>query len=74
MEPFQITQNLSDAGCEEPLINEFWRLWREGSRTRCVALLEQHRLHLLERYHREQKRIDCLDYLLYQLNQTRSER
>ena len=39
MEPFQITQNLSDAGCEEPLIDEFWRLWRgrEPNAVRCAA-------------------------------------
>ena len=32
--------------------------------------LEAHRKTLLQRLHREQKYIDCLDYLVYQLKQT----
>ena len=32
-----------------------------------AALLARHRCLLLERCHAEQRRIDCLDYLIYQL-------
>ena len=32
-----------------------------------LRLLSGHRKNLLERLHREEKRIDCLDYLLYQM-------
>jgi len=33
------------------------------------CLFHCHRQRLLERCHREQKKIDCLDYLVYQLQQ-----
>ena len=72
MNAFQhtVTQNLRDAGCPEPQIGEFWRFWQEGRWKQSFDLLEKHRSQLLENCHREQKRIDCLDYLLYQLRQT----
>ena len=33
-----------------------------------VKLLEQHRKRLLEKVHMNEKRIDCLDYLVFQMN------
>ena len=35
-----------------------------------LRLLNQHRRLLLDAMHREQKRIDCLDYLLYQIRKS----
>ena len=32
-----------------------------------LRLLTAHRRHLLDTLHQEQKRIDCLDYLVYQM-------
>ena len=62
-----VTQNLIDAGCEAPLIGAFWRLLRGGKQAEAMALLAGHRRRLLERCHAEQRKIDCLDYLLYQM-------
>ena len=67
-----VTQNLVDAGCEEPLIDAFWQLFRSGKEKEIRALLEKHRRYLLDRCHTEQKKIDCLDYLIYQLEQNES--
>ena len=62
-----IEQNLRDAGCEEGCIREFMRDLEQDRMQAGVRLLNQHRRLLLDAMHREQKRIDCLDYLLYQI-------
>ena len=36
-------------------------------------LLSGHRKHLLEKLHRNQRRIDCLDYLIYQMETKKEE-
>ena len=40
-----------------------------GNQKDQLRLLEKHRKFLLERVHKEEKRIDCLDYLVYQISQ-----
>ena len=60
----ELRQNLVDAGCDPVQIEAFERLAAEGDR---VDLLETHRKDLLDRLHKSQRQIDCLDYLLYQL-------
>ena len=42
-----------------------------GSRE-LLRLLSDHRRHLLDCLHREERRIDCLDYLVYQLEKRRA--
>lgn len=63
----RVTQNLLDAGCEEALAQEFWRLFADGRRREGLALLAGHRRGLLDRCHAAQKEIDRLDYLVYQI-------
>ncbi len=50
-----LCRNLRDAGCGEEGIRQFLRL------------LSAHRSALLERLHTSQRQIDCLDYLIYQM-------
>lgn len=63
-----VLQNLEDAGCDLKTVKEFLTLDGEGKTGEQLRLLERHRQQLLERVHREEKKIDCLDYLVYQLN------
>lgn len=63
-----VLQNLEDAGCDLKTVKEFLMLDGEGKTGEQLRLLERHRQQLLERVHREEKKIDCLDYLVYQLN------
>ena len=42
-------------------------LLTEGRSQEGIALLAQHRREILDCCHREQKKIDCLDYLVYSL-------
>ncbi len=60
----KIIQNLKDAGCEESIINTFMNSHDNKAR---LHLLEQHRKQLLDNVHKYQKRIDCLDFLVYQM-------
>ena len=60
--------NLVDAGCDNELIEQFMDLLKTGRKEARLSLLTKHRRYLLDCYHADQKRIDCLDYLLYQMN------
>ena len=63
--PDSVIQNLEDAGCDMEMVAEFMKLGIAGNQ---LKLLEQHRKRLLEKVHMNEKRIDCLDYLVFQMN------
>lgn len=60
-----ILENLKDAGCEQNFINEFFKY----EKTVQLNLLAKHRINLLDKLHKSQKQIDCLDYLIFNLKQ-----
>lgn len=60
-----ITENLKDAGCDQEMITEFFD--KSGKKDEQLRILKRHRQILLDRVHREEKRIDSLDYLVYQM-------
>ena len=62
-----ILQNLKDAGCDPKTVEQFLLLRKAGDRKEQLKLLSIHRKQLLDKVHREEKRIDCLDYLVYQI-------
>lgn len=64
-----IVQNLKDAGCEDEIIQRFLTAVEQRKTEDGIRLLRRHRRSLLEKLHEWQKKIDCLDYLLYQLNE-----
>ncbi len=55
------------AGCNTEQVDQFMKLLAEGKKETGLSLLEKHRRYLLDCYHADQKRIDCLDYLIYRL-------
>lgn len=61
-----ITENLKDAGCDQEMITEFFD--KSGKKDEQLRILKRHRQILLDRVHREEKRIDSLDYLVYQMS------
>lgn len=63
-----IVTNLIDAGCDSELINQFMELLKKGKKEAGLSLLAKHRSFLLDCYHTDQRRIDCLDYLIYKMN------
>ena len=67
-----VIQNLKDAGCDARTVERFVELEEEGKTREQLDLLDNHRRQLLERVHKEEKRIDCLDYLVYQMQKKKS--
>ena len=45
----------------------FWEYFQQGCVEEQLQLLSRQRGRLLEELHAQQKQIDCLDYLVYQL-------
>lgn len=62
-----IIQNLKDAGCDSETIENFMADLQKGKEANGLKRLAVHRKNLLDSLHREQKCIDCLDYLVYQM-------
>jgi hypothetical protein len=55
--------NLADAGCSEAFIAEYDGLCGCAR----ICKLKERRRELLDGIHAEQKKLECLDYLIYQL-------
>ncbi|MCQ4636507.1 hypothetical protein NE619_07180 [Anaerovorax odorimutans] len=63
----KIVQNLEDAGCSPQNIEQCCHCYEEGSVEELLRLLSGHRKFLLEQIHENQKKLDCLDYLIYKI-------
>ena len=61
----ELREYLCAAGCDEPLIEQLLCCWQEGDQHKAQQLLSGHRRRLLEEIHIGQRRVDCLDYLVY---------
>lgn len=59
-----VKRNLADAGCSESLIDEFAMLTSQDERLRWLT---HYRRGLIVGIREEQKKLDCLDYLIYSL-------
>lgn len=64
MSETQMRECLKDAGCDQELIDAFEAMSGQETRAR-LSLLSRYRLLLLDVIHAEQKKLDCLDYLMY---------
>lgn len=60
-------QNLIDAGCGPDLVRQCTVLAERKENMELMRILSLHRKDLLDTVHQSEKRIDCLDYLLYDL-------
>ena len=63
-----IMQNLKDAACSADFIEKFFKLKANGNTKSLVQLLYKHKAELLNNLHGFQKKIDCLDYLIFEIN------
>lgn len=63
----KIIQNLEDAGCDCDTIAAVLNDFANGKTLCGIKRLEKHRQILLDDLHENQKQIDCLDYLVYQI-------
>lgn len=62
-----VIQNLEDAGCAPDIIECCIACMEQGKKKELLKRLEEHRTSLLDKVHEEEKHIDCLDYLVYQI-------
>ena len=61
--------NLKDAGCAPQLIAKILALREAGNTHDQLRLLTRQRAALLEKIHAAQKKVDCLDYLVFNMKQ-----
>jgi len=61
-----VIQNLKDADCTPEVIQQFLAL--EGKEKEQIKILRCHRCALMETVRKCQKKVDCLDYLIYKMN------
>ncbi len=62
-----VIQNLEDAGCAPDTIECCITCMEQGKKKELLKRLDEHRMDLLNKVHEEEKQIDCLDYLVYQV-------
>lgn len=62
-----VKQNLRDAGCSDEFVVTFMQVWGTGTLQEQLQLRSRQRCVLLDSVHAAQKKLDCLDYLRYQL-------
>lgn len=63
--------NLEAAGFEKDQIEEYLARFKTGETKAQLALLSAQRADILAHVHEEERRIDCLDYLVYQIQKGR---
>lgn len=69
-----LRQNLIDAGGGADAVQTCMALAQERKTAELIRVLSRHRRTLLDTLHQSEKRIDCLDYLVYTLEkQNKSE-
>lgn len=66
-------QNLIDAGCGQEVVARCMELREQQNTAQLMRELAWHRKSLLDTVHTGQKQIDCLDYLIYQMQKTQSK-
>ena len=67
-----LRQNLLDAGCSLDTVQRCMNLVKKQENAELLRLLSCHRRELLDTIHQNEKRIDCLDYLLYQIEKQKN--
>lgn len=66
-----IMQNLKDAGCNSTIKNKIIALLNSKDTDAALNMLAKHRIRLLYILHDYQKKIDCLDFLVFSLKEKR---
>ena len=62
-----IHQNLKDAGCDEQTTEKCMTLLKTGNLREMLPVLFDYRKRLLDTVRLGQKKMDCLDYLIYKI-------
>ena len=62
----RMKQNLSDAGCDEIVMDEIIRLYENGRVQDALQKMKKDRCRLMEELHESGRKVDCLDFLIRQ--------
>lgn len=62
-----IYQNLIDAGCDKQTADYCMSIVRKGTYSELLPILSRYRTDLLGAVRSGQKQIDCLDYLIFKI-------
>ncbi len=73
-EKAMLLQNLQDAGCDGATIECCMCMANESADIKMLPLLQKFRTCLLDEIHKEQGKLESLDYLIYQLKKKQNER
>ena len=65
-----VRQNLIDAGSND---NEITRFLESSTTREQLLILDNERKRLIDEYHNYAKKLDCLDYLIYQLKKEKTD-
>lgn len=65
-----LRQGLRDAGCGRELIDQVLSCWNAGRGGEALRLLRRHKGALLKQLHDSERRVDCLDYCVYQMKRS----
>lgn len=69
----KLIENLNDAGFDETEIKEFMELYKNSTPEKQCECLRIKRKKLLDKVHKSEKCIECLDYLKYSLEKEEEE-
>ncbi len=64
----EIIENMKNAGCCDEDIRQLEELYQSGNVSKIMKLLDNCRSKILDQLHEDQRKIDCLDYLMYTIN------
>ena len=64
-----VVKNLRDAGCSPDVISKFLTCRDAGRTQDSLRVLALHRASLLDELHASQDKLNCLDYLIYQIRE-----
>lgn len=68
-----IIENLKDAGCDNKQIQELLELYKNGEKEKVHKILDKHRKYVLNKVHKREKQIDCIDYFIYQMERKKKD-
>ena len=68
-----LLQNLEDAGCSAEFIQKYLEISDSGGTSVRLRLLESQRKELLGQLHAQQRKLDCLDYLIYSMKNNKKK-
>ena len=69
-----VRQCLKDCGCDERTAEQFLAYGQEARRRDQIRHLNRRRRSLMDDLHENQKKVDCIDFMIRELERKRSER